>query len=97
MHFVLDSSVDIGFLTKATLNKLVGSGDVSTYEEKKFYGGAKAFFLKAFEYAIDRMPIADPLLQNAEFVHIDDRENISFSMPQYFVQRYVIRWSPKKT
>ena len=43
------------------LNRLVGSGDVSSYEEKEFYGGAKAFFLQAFEYSLNRIPIEDSL------------------------------------
>ena len=88
--FDLVSSVDIGLVTRATLNSLVQSGDVSTHKEKTFYEGAKAFFLVAFEYSIERMPVDDPLLQNAQFVHFEDRINISFSMRQYFVQRYGI-------
>lgn len=51
--FILDCSVDIGFVTRTTLNGLVESGDVSPQEEKKFYTGAKAFFLRAFQYGED--------------------------------------------
>ncbi|KAK3698610.1 hypothetical protein QZH41_014592, partial [Actinostola sp. cb2023] len=87
-HHKEDSSVDIGFVTRTTLNRLVQFGDVSTYEVKKFYGGVKAFFCKAFDYGVHRMPVDDQLLQNAEFVHFEDRENMLFSMPQYFIQRY---------
>ena len=47
--FDLISIVDIGLVTKATLNSLVESGDVSAHKEKTFYEGAKAFFLVAFE------------------------------------------------
>lgn len=56
-------------------------------KKKMFYDGAKAFFLKAFEYSVECMPVGDPLLQNAQFVHFEDKDNMSVSMPQYFFQR----------
>ncbi|CAB3985762.1 ATP-dependent DNA helicase [Paramuricea clavata] len=59
-----DSSVDIGLVTRTTLNNLIEFGDASTYEQKMFYEGAKAFFLTAFKYGVDRMPVDDPVLQN---------------------------------
>ncbi len=59
-------------------------------EKAKFYEGAKAFFFIAFEYGVRRMPVDNPVLENARFSHFEDRENMSFSMPQYFVERHVI-------
>ena len=90
MLIVLDSSVDIGFVTRTTLNRLVESGDVTANEKAKFYEGAKAFFFTAFKYGVRHMPVDDPVLENAQFVHFEDRENMSFSIPQYFVERHVI-------
>jgi hypothetical protein len=51
-----------------------------------FEEGAKAFFLKASKYGVDRMQVDDPVLQNAEFIHFENRENISFLMPQYCIK-----------
>lgn len=79
--------MDVGFVTKSTLNRLVASGDASPRDEIKFYSGAKAFFVRAFEYGLARMPLNDPLLCSAKFVNFEERENITFSMPHYFIQR----------
>lgn len=75
---MLDSSVDIGFVTRTTLNGLVESGDVSPREEKKFYTGAKAFFLRAFQYGEERIPVGDSVLRNAQFVHFDRGQRVYF-------------------
>lgn len=80
--------MDIGFVTRTTLNRLISSGDVSPYKEQVFFRGVETFFLKAYGYAISRFPVDDPVLLNAEFVKFEDREHSSLSMPQFFAQRY---------
>lgn len=80
--------IDVGLVTRTSMNNLVSSGDVGTEDEKRFYVGARAFFIEAFEYAVGHMPLNDELLVNAEMVYFEERENIKPSMVQYFVQRY---------
>ena len=79
--------MDVRFVTKTTLQRLISSGDVASNKEKVFYNGVQAFHLKAYGYAISHLPVDDPVLLNAEFVQFEDREHLSISMPQFFVDR----------
>lgn len=79
--------MDVGFVTKTTLKRLISSGDVASNKEQVFYNGVQAFFLKAYGYAISHLPVDDPVLLNAEFLRFEDREHSSISMPQFFVER----------
>lgn len=90
MHLVilsLGTEIDVGFVTKTTLECLIKSGDIPSSKEQVFLNGAYAFFQKAYEYALSHLPIDDPVLVNAEFVRFDDRDNSSLSMRQFFVER----------
>lgn len=69
------------------MNNLVSAGDVGPEDEKRFYAGARAFFIDAFSH----MPLDDDLLINAEMVYFEQRENIKPSMVQYFVERYITK------
>lgn len=80
--------IDVGLVTRTSMNNLVSAGDVGPEDEKRFYVGARAFFIKAFEYALSHMPLDDELLINAEMVYFEQRETITPSMVQYFVERY---------
>ena len=80
--------LDVGFVTRTSLNNLVSSGDIGAEDEKRFYVGARSFFSKAFEYAVSHIPVNDELLVNAEMVPFEEREKLKPSMVQYFVQRY---------
>ena len=79
--------MDVGFVTKTTLKRLISSGDVASNQEQVFNNGVQAFLLKAYEYAISHLPVDDPILLNAEFVQFEDREHLSISMAQFFVER----------
>ena len=70
------------------MNNLVSAGDVGPEDEKRFYAGARAFFI---EYALSHMSLDDELLINAEMVYFEQRENIKPSMVQYFVERYITK------
>ena len=88
MHLVilsLGTEIDVEFVTKTTLKRLITSRDIPSSKEQVFLNGA--FFQKAYEYALSHLPIDDPVLVNAEFVRFEDRESSSLSMPQYFVER----------
>lgn len=90
MHLLilsLGTEIDVGFVTKTTLKRLLTSGDIPSSKEQVFLNGAYAFFQKAYECALSHLRIDDPVLGNAEFVRFEDRESLSLSMPQFFVQR----------
>ena len=80
--------LDVGFVTRTSLNNLVSFGDIGAEDEKRFYVGTRSFFSKAFEYAVSHIPVNDELLVNAEMVHFEEREKLKPSMVQDFVQRY---------
>ncbi|XP_032229469.1 uncharacterized protein LOC5505170 [Nematostella vectensis] len=81
-----DSNVDVGLITKTSLNKLVAAGDVSPDAASTFYKGAKLFYALAFQYALKRMSFKEDLLVNAGFVHFEERETINADMPVFFVR-----------
>ena len=73
------------------MNNLVSAGDVGPEDEKRFYVGARAFFIDAFEYALSHMPPDDELLMNGAMVYFEQRENIKPSMVRHFVERYITK------
>ena len=79
--------MDVGFITRSTLNHLLTVGDICENDVKTFYNGVKMFFTTAFKYALNHMPFEDPVLQNAQFIEFDNRDNCTVNIPLYFVQR----------
>ena len=82
-----DEDLFIGFGTRLCLRNLEDEGDISPAEAKKFYKSARAFYVRAMEYAIANLPLKDELLKCAKFVNVSSRESATFSEVQYFVQR----------
>lgn len=82
---------DVGFMTRTALNNLVSSGDIGAEDEKRFYEGARSFFIESFEYAVSHMPVNDELLINAELVYFEEREKLEPSMVQYCLSKTVIK------
>ena len=86
MHLVilsLGTEIDVRFVTKTMLKRLIISGDIPSSKEQVFLNGTYAFFQKGYDYALSHLPV----LVNAEFVRFEDRESSSLSMPQFFVER----------
>jgi hypothetical protein len=79
--------LDVGFIARSTVNRSLTAGDVCQNDVKTFYNGVKTFFTTAFKYALNHMPVDDPVLQNAQFIQFDNRYNCTVDMPLYFVQR----------
>ena len=71
------------------LRKLLEEGDVTSAQVKTFYNSARAFYVRAMEYALDNLPLKDDLLRNAKFVHFQSRESATFSQVEYFVEKLV--------
>ena len=84
---IVDNDLFVGMTTKMRLRKLLEDGDISPAQRKRFYDSARAFYVRALEYAIDTLPLNDDLLSNARFIDFHSRENSNFSQVQYFVNR----------
>lgn len=74
-------------MTRQLLVRLEQEGDISSNQVKRFYDGVRQFYLTAATYAIENLPMNDPLLMNAEFVYFPRREHASISQVTYFVSR----------
>ena len=86
---IIDYSIFVGISTRATLRKLLEDGDISPFDEKKFYQSVRAFYVQAMKYALDNLPVNDTLLKNAKFVNFRVKEDATFSQVEYFVERLV--------
>ena len=84
-----DGKLGVGFTTGQTLKRKLAEGGITNTQVKKFYAAVRAFFVRAVEYAIQKLPLNEPLLEHATFVDFKKRETSNFVSVQYFVQRYV--------
>ena len=67
----------------------MNEGDITNLQITKFYEGVRAFYVRALEYVLDKLPLEDDLFINAKIVNFGLRNNALFSQVEYFVQRYV--------
>ena len=52
-----------------------------------FYKSVRAFYVQAMKYALDNLPVKDPLLRNARFLSFKNKDDATFSQVEYFVER----------
>lgn len=83
----LDENLFIGLLTKSVIRKKLDEGDITQQNVTKFYASVRAFHEKAFEYALDKLPLKDDLLMSGQFVDIVSRESANFPQVEYFIER----------
>lgn len=81
--------MNVGFTTRAKLNRLVDEGDVSPHQAEKFHQAALAFLIAAVEYSIKKLPLQEPLLKRAKFVDFRQRLDSGVEDALYFVERFV--------
>ena len=74
-------------MTKRQLQKLFDGGDINSSQKSGFYKSVRAFYVRAFEYALENLPLKDELLRNARFTNFISRDSTSFSEVEYFVER----------
>ena len=84
---ITDNSLFVGMTTKMRLHQLFDDGDVSEAQRNTFFKSARAFYVRAMEYATKNLPLNDELLKNARFLDFHSRENASISQVEYFVNR----------
>ena len=75
-------------MTRQLIVKLQNEGDISPLQVNKFFRAVRDFFSCAITYALENLPINDPVLQNSEFVNFSTRASASISQVTYFVTRY---------
>ena len=90
--FFKDENLEIGFATKALLEKLLNKDDITNEQFNRFLTAAKAFHIRTYEYALDNLSRKDDLLINARVLSFDTRRSKSTSIDQllYFIKRYVM-------
>ena len=71
-----------------TLCKIVDEGDCRSYNDKKFFSSVRGFHTSAMSYALQNLPVTDPLLRNASFLNFEIKEKSNFSEVEYFAKRY---------
>ncbi|XP_060798214.1 uncharacterized protein LOC132900201 [Neoarius graeffei] len=87
-HQLPGEKLNVGFTTRATLNRLLEAGDVTSQEAKEFQQAALAFLVRAVEYAMAKLPLTDPLLKHARFVNVQLRAECGVEDALYFVDRF---------
>nr|XP_043872485.1 uncharacterized protein LOC122761339 isoform X2 [Solea senegalensis] len=80
--------LDVGFTTRATLNRLLEAGDLTPQEVQQFQQASLAFLVRAVEYAINKLPLKEALLQHAKFVDVQQRAECGVEDALYFVDRF---------
>ncbi|KAK0146582.1 Protein FAM200B [Merluccius polli] len=79
--------LNVGFTTRATLNRLLEAGDITPQEVQLFRQAALAFLVRAVEYGINKFPLKETLLKHAEFVDVQQRAECGVEDALYFVDR----------
>ena len=60
-------------MTRQEIRKLEDEGDISPRQVQRFYIAVREFYTMATTYALQWLPLNDPLLQNAQFVNFKSR------------------------
>ena len=86
----LDADLDIGITTKFMLNRLFNGGDITEVQKRRFFKGVRKFYENSYDYALNNLPLNDPLLVNSQFINWKTRrEYDGMEEIEYFVNRYV--------
>ena len=82
-----NSQLEVGLNARCQINRMFKDGDISQHQKNKFYNSARAFYEKAFKYALDNLSHSDELLKHAEVTNWEQRKDASIDSITYFVQR----------
>ena len=77
--------LNVGFITRVRLNHLLDAGDITAQKVELFH--TANFFVKAVEYALQRLPLSEPLLKHARFLDVRQRAECGVEDALYFVDR----------
>ncbi len=82
-----ETKLNVGFTTRATINRLLEPGDITPQEVQLFQQAALAFLVRAVEYGINKLPLKEALLKHAKFVDMQQRTECGVEDALYFVDR----------
>ncbi|XP_060774407.1 uncharacterized protein LOC132884566 [Neoarius graeffei] len=80
--------LNVGFTTRATLNRLLYAGDVTPQQVERFHQAVLAFLTGAVEYAMAKLPLKESLLKHARFVDVQQRADCEVNDAAYFVDQF---------
>ena len=81
-----NSQLRVGLNVLYKVNQLFNDDDVSQHQKNKFYNSDRAFYERAFKYALDNLHNSDELLKDAEVINWEHREDVTIDSITYFVQ-----------
>ncbi|KAG5277810.1 hypothetical protein AALO_G00091640 [Alosa alosa] len=76
--------LNIGFTTRAKLNRLLDEGDITPQQVDSFHEAVLCFLTRAVEYALKKLP----LIKHAKFVDVRQRAESDIEDVLYFVERF---------
>ena len=82
-----DSQLEVGLNARCKINRKCNDGDIKQYQKNEFYYSARAFYERAFKYALDNLPHSDELLKHAEVINWEHPKDATIDSITYFVQR----------
>lgn len=81
--------MNIGFTTRAKLNRLLDEGDITPQQVDLFHEAVLCFLTSAVEYALKKLPLEELLIKHAKFVDEWQRAESDIEDVLYFVERLV--------
>lgn len=69
--YFADVDLEVGFSTKALVNKLISSREVENHTVDEFFNGVRIFHTTAFNYGLNHLPHNDELVINAQLVNFE--------------------------
>ena len=85
--FVQTRNQKLAWTPRCKINQMFNDGDISQHQKNKFYNSARAFYERAFKYALDNLPHSDELLKHAEVINWELCKDVTIDNITYFVQR----------
>ncbi|XP_053267948.1 uncharacterized protein LOC128425383 [Pleuronectes platessa] len=80
--------LNIGFTTRATLNRYLDEGDITPRQVDSFHEAVLSFLTSAVGYALKKLPLEEPLIKHAKFVDVRQRAESGIEDVLYFVERF---------
>ncbi len=74
-----DISLGIGPITRNTIKRLLDSGEVDQVKVDQFFDAVRAFFMQAYKYCVQWLPLDNSFLKNCVFVDFQKRAEVCFS------------------
>lgn len=64
-------NLEVGFSTKALVNKLISSREVENHTVDELFNGVRIFHTTTFNYGLNHLPHNDELVINAQLVNFE--------------------------